>query len=272
MIGRGLDFRTLLLCGLTACGGHTVDLDGAGANSASPQGNEPPVVSNTLINGVWVDDQRLFWLAGSGEEYGTFESCLKGDCEHTRQRYVAGIQWASDAAVGDGYVYWTRLEAILSCDVNGCSGKPTTVVQGSGHQRIFANRGYVYWPAEPDLYRCRSNGCSAIPEVVAINTHSVTKLAFAETHAYWVDSAGTSILAAPADGSELPKLVIELPPESAAIAALAARNGYLYWTVSEQLFKCSIAACSVSTATLLTVAEAPIQDLKADDSGLFWLA
>ena len=263
----------LFLCGLAACNEQTLDLDRTAPASSSPQGSEAPLVADARFLGVWVDDQRVFWISAIDAFNGNLESCLKEDCAHTRLRYSTNLQSASIASVAAGHSYWVTPEGvILSCAANGCDGKPTRMAQDPGlGNRLFANQDYVYWASDLDLYRCQASGCAATPEVVATNTPSADYLTFDANRVYWIDPINSAISSAPADGSELPKRLVELPAGSAQTASLAIGNEHLYWTVGGQVLGCQIATCSAASATLLAVANTVIEDLKVDDAALYFL-
>jgi len=272
MTRLSLSLGSLGFCWLTGCAGRAVDLDHAAPASSALPSSDPFVAPTDESSGVWVDDQRLYWLSG----FGRVQSCLKLDCEHTRRTYAQLNQGPITATVGGGHVYWTSSQlTIFSCPVEGCAAEPVTVVRDPAFRNtLFADRGYVYWSSDFDIYRCPASGCATTPEVVAQSVHA-DYLVFDDTRAYW------SGFSAPSDGSEPPQnLTAPVPVEGAPLGkaappapmqSLAVGAGYLYWTTGNQVFRCPTASCNAAPPTLLVTGEAPITSLKLDDSAMYWL-
>jgi len=267
-----LHLGLIALCfyGLTGCAGRALDLDQQTPPSSTEVAADPSLpASLDGVLAVWVDDQRLYWLAA-----GTLQSCRKADCKHTTLTYTTQ-RYVGNAVVGGGHVYWWWIPAArpyeqtaLACPADGCSTTPVTIVHenGSTDSGPFAHQDYFYWASTYDLYRCPASGCAATPDVVASGA-SPYSLVFDETHAYWLDYSG-GISSAPLDGSEPPKLLIPLTEQG----PLAVGGGYLYWTAGKQVFRCTIASCDNTPATLLFTADSEISDLQIDGTALYWLA
>jgi hypothetical protein len=262
-----LGLLSLCIQGLTGCGGHAVDLDHPAPAPSTSMGPDAPVVFEGKVSGVWVDQQRLYWLFES-DGYKTFLSCLKTDCEHTKLTYVKSLYGPNAVAVAAGHVYWTTYFGIFSCATEGCD-KPLLITQDPELRALFGHRDHVYWLSTFDLYRCQAGGCAETPEVVAPNM-AVYRLAFDDTHVYWPGETG--ILSAPSDGSEPARLLIDLrSQETSSIESLAVGAGHLYWATSNGVYRCPIASCNTSAPTLLVNAVGPITAVKVDDSAVYWL-
>jgi len=266
------NLASLCLCCLTGCAARAMDLDHAApgsAGSGSTDATPTAVVSNDEFDSVWVDEQRLYWLARNGF-VSRLQSCLKADCEHTKQTYMESTQQVQ-STVADGRVYWTTNLSLFSCAAEGCQSKPTKVGQdpAAGASPLFAHRDYVYWSSDFDIYRCPAQGCGETPEVVALNANA-GRLVFDDKRAYWVDDY-RRILSVPSDGSEPPKVEASNVPDGDPIDSLAIGAGYLYWAAGERVFRCPNPGCDASTPTLLVTADAHIIELEVDDSTLYWL-
>ncbi|MEI9938086.1 MAG: hypothetical protein WDO69_12775 [Pseudomonadota bacterium] len=264
-----LGLVALCFCGLTACTGRALDLDQEAPPSPAEVDSDPGLPASLGgVRGVWVDDQRLYWLAAV-----RLQSCLKADCKHTTLTYPTQAN-VGDAVVGGGHVYWWWNPAgqafdstAFACPAEGCSTDPVTIVQEGSVSDVapFAYQGYFYWSSAVDLYRCPASGCAATPEVVASGARAYS-LVFDEAHAYWLDWAG-GLSSAPVDGSEPPKLLIPLAEQG----ALAVGGGYLYWTARKQVFRCAIASCDATPPTLLATDDSEISDLEIDDTAMYWV-
>ena len=275
MTRLSLGLVSLCLCCLSACAGRAVDLDRAPSSSAGAEPDPDLVSSPGNVQGVWVDEQRLYWVsyadAGSSNIDKPFHSCLKTDCKHTTLRYAKEGAELNVATVAAGHVYWASYgNFIYSCPSEGCGARPITLAQDpSRPEPLFANQGYAYWPSEFDIYRCPASGCTATPEVVALDANSnESRLVFDESRVYWMNRAG--FMSAPLDGSGPPQLVLQFASDERALRA--AGRGYLYWTVGKQAFRCAIASCDASPPTLLATANGEIHELEIDDFSMYWLA
>jgi len=272
MTRRGLKLVSLLLCCLTGCAGHTVDLDRTAPASSAPTSSDPSVFAEEGLAGVWVDEQRLYWLT----YFGTFQSCLKADCEHTRVTYAKGShEQAVPVAVANGHVYWALdLARVFSCPAEGCGGEPVKVVRDPGlRAHIYANQDHVYWSSDVDIYRCAASGCGPTPEVV-VSGAIAGQLAFDETHAYWVSTGGITggIMRARADGSQPPEPVVDWEQPD-GLRSIAVGGGYLYWVSGAHVFRCPTANCNASATTLLVTTDGAIYDVTAlmvDASAMYW--
>jgi len=259
---------------LGGCAGRAVDLDRAAPLSSAGAESDPDLVSSPgNVQSVWVDEQRLYWVAVADYDVrdNRFQSCLKTDCKHTTLSYAKAGAALDLATVAGGHVYWTTYgNFIYSCASEGCGARPVTVAQDPARpDPLFAYRGYAYWPSEFDIYRCPVSGCAATPEVVALGANSAgSRLVFDEARVYWMTRVG--FMSAPLDGSEPPRLVLQFASDERALRA--AGRGYLYWTVGKQVFRCAIASCDTSPPSLLATADVEIRELEIDDSSLYWLA
>jgi len=242
-----------------------LDLDQGATSSPSAQQTDPKLpASLDGFTGVWVDDQRLYWLHA-----GSFQSCLKADCKHKTITYATNA-WRT--AVAGGRVYWQLFDGtFVGCPAEGCAASPVMLIRddsvGSNNDvpAFAADQRYFYWGSLFDIYRCPVGGCEAVPEVLARNAR-VSFLVVDETHAYWPESGG--IRSAPIDGSETPKLLVS----STSPRVLAVSAGYLYWPVASQVFRCPTAGCGDSPATLVVTGESEISVIKVQDNTMYWLA
>ena len=267
MTHHSLSLVLLYLCSLTGCAGHAVDLDHTAPAASTPIGPDAGIViAKEGFAHVWVDDQRLYWLT----QFGTFQSCVKASCEHTRLTYVNGNPESHllSAAVANGHVYWVSdRNIVFSCAAEGCDAGPVMVVQDSILQRIYAHQDHVYWSSDRDFYRCPASGCGATPEI-AISETSPAFPAFDGTRIYWI--GGFGIMSAPADGSASPELVVDWHLGAEWIQSIAVGGEYLYWAAGTQAFRCPIASCNASAPTLLVTGNDRIHDLRVDVTTMYW--
>ena len=143
---------------LIGCGTRALALDHAAPAESATTDAEDPFVSTGSVSGVWIDEQRLYWLAS--ESSLSVQSCRTPDCERTTLSYARSQQLVS-VAVADGRVYWTSGSSLFSCTAEGCQGKPLRLAEDPAvyGRAIFARRDYIYWSSDFDIYRCPAQGC-----------------------------------------------------------------------------------------------------------------
>jgi hypothetical protein len=258
MTAGRLSLILLGLCAASACTGRVVDLDQTKA-------------SRQPAAGIWVDDQRLYWLTVDG----SVQSCVKTNCAHTTITYVGdGMVFAT---VDAGRVYWLSPNgSIFSCPRASCGSKPTLATQdpalssrrpvrSSASNQFFIHRDYVYWGSEADLYRCPASGC-VIPELLA-SDGNVDYIAFDETCAYWTGANG--LRRVPLDASEPPTVLVQ-----AASGRLAVTDDFIYWASEMEIARCSKPDCDDSSSTRLVTPDDTLTGLagfKIDDKSMYWL-
>jgi hypothetical protein len=265
---HNLSLVSLCLCYVAGCAGRDVDLDHRAPASSAPMGSDQAVVfAEEGLAGVWVDDRRLYWLT----RFGTFQSCVKTDCEQTRLSYAKGNhEQAVAIAIANGHVYWTLdLLSVFSCAAEGCETEPAMVVKDPGlRAQIYAHQDHVYWSSDVDFYRCPASGCAATPEIAVSDAIPYLPV-FDDARVYW--HSGAAIMSAPADGSGLPELVFEWDPSLKwGIGDLSVAGGFLYWRSDRHAFRCAIASCNTSAPTLLVTWDLPVYNLTIDASAIYW--
>jgi len=264
-----VDIGAMVLCLLcsSGCGGRAVDLDrpAPAASGGTSSDLVLPSSAKPLV-GVWTDAERLYWH----EEYGILQSCLKADCPNSTITYRSDPNGWLSPTVAETHVYWLSALSIYSCANKGCANKPVEVtIDPDILSAVSGHRDYVYWSSAYDIYRCPAAGCAATPEVVSRDTHA-DRLVFDEQRAYWL-APGGSVMSAPLDGSKPPEFVTASQVVTLYDpTAFAIGNGYLYWAVEQQVFRCPLASCASSSTTRLTTGNAPIRELQVDDSGVYW--
>ena len=253
---------------LLGCSTKAVELDQAPPFASVPTtGDDPALVLSEEPTSVWVDERRLYWVAG-----GKLQSCRTTDCARSLLDYPSSVRGEDNvvtAVVAGGHVYWTSRNTIYSCPTEGCDPKPLTVTQDPALQPPpFAHGEYVYWSSDFDIYRCRAVGCSGAPDVVASNSLAQA-LAFDEARAYWSD--GVRVMSAPVDGSAPPEIA-GFDQRGAFTGDLAVGGGYLYVSDNLHIFRCPLANCDASPPTLLVTASGsgPLTQITLDGSTLYW--